>query len=176
MPIEFISAQDMEAPTAGQLELEDIYQLVGSHADRLGIDKDTAFNNAMKFAEIVGVLENDGKLEGGNRPQKGKQASSAKGLYQFLDGSVGPAKNRLGRHMDVSHIPDNPNDMTWNQQTLLFLADVLEKKGSDKYMRGVLENANDTEAVREAYYVLHHTKPDKKTKDRTERKLNEPLY
>jgi len=136
----------------------------------------------MKFAEVVGILENDGKLVGGNRPQKGKEASTAKGLYQFLDGSVGPAKERLSRHIDTEDYPDDPNEMTWGQQTSLLLADVLEKTAvvngekvpgfGDELMIKVLTNANDSAAVRDAYYFLHHTKPDEKTKERTERILD----
>lgn len=178
MSVEFIPAPI----DGGRYELEDIYKLVASHADRLGVSRDTAFENAMLFADTVGTLENEGKLEGANRPQKGKERSSAKGLYQFLSSSVGPAKKRLGRHIDISDYPDDPNEMTWNQQTLLFLADVLEKTAvvdgkkvpglGDELMRPVLETG-DMESVKNAYYTLHHTNPDAKTIAMTERKLSE---
>jgi hypothetical protein len=150
---------------------ERIYSLVGSHADRLGIDKDKAYLNALRFAHWVGQFENDGMLIGNNRPQEGHSPSSAKGLYQFIDGSVGPARNRLGRHMDVSGLPNDPNDMTWEQQTLLLLADLLEKKGSDRYMSRVLSDCMEGD-IEIAYYTLHHTAPDKRTKDMTRGKLH----
>jgi len=153
---------------------KDIETVVFSHADRLGIPREVALENAMKFAETVGIMENSGKLVGFNKPQAGKPKSSAKGLYQFLDGSVGPAKVRLGRHTEVGEIPDDPNEMSWDQQTSLFLADVLEKTAvvngekkpglGDELMKKVLQDANDTAAVRDAYYILHHTKPDERTK------------
>lgn len=153
---------------------KDIKKIITSHAERLGVPVDVALENAMKFAETVGIMENSGKLVGFNKPQKGKEPSSAKGLYQFLDDSVGPAKVRAGRHISTEGMPDDPNEMSWEQQTKLFLADVLEKTAvvdgkkmpglGDELMRKVLLNANDTAAVRDAYYILHHTNPDDKTK------------
>jgi hypothetical protein len=180
----------MENPVAPdsneQLENADIYKIVEKHAKRLGIDPDVAYENAIRFADQVGKFENSGKLEGTNVPQKGKDASTAKGLYQFLDGSVGPAMNRLGRIVDITDMPTDPNEMTWNQQTKLFLADVLDKtavvngkevKGlGDELMKEVLTNGENKKAIRDAYYVLHHTKPDEATKRMTEEKQNEPLY
>lgn len=141
------------------------------------MDERIAFRNMILFADIVGLIENDGKLKGTNRPQKGKKGSTAKGLYQFVDQSVPPAMRRLRRHVDYDWVREdaNPNDLTWNQQTMMFIADVLEKKGSDKLMRRVMEDANDTEAIKQAYYQLHHTKPDANTKKRTERILSAGL-
>lgn len=155
-------------------QLDDIESLVVQHAARLSIDPCVALDNALRFAKIVGALENDGKLQGSNK------TSSAKGLYQFVDGSVVPALNRVERYVECDWIEEckehkDANRMTWNQQTLMFLGDMLEKRGSDKYMRDVLVSL-ETEAVRDAYYVLHHTNPDGATKRRTERLLSATLY
>ena len=50
------------------------------------------------------------------------------------------------------------------QQTELFIGDMLEKDGSDKYMQLVFDG--DMEGMIKAYEVLHHTNPDRKTKAR----------
>jgi len=155
------------------IDLNDIETLVTIHARRLKVDPDVALVNALSFARIVGRLENDGKLIGNNIPQEGKEASSAKGLYQFVRDSVGPALNRVEKYVGAGWIQEarehkDANRLKWNQQTLMFLGDMLEKRGSDKYMRRVLQDISDTDAVRDAYYVLHHTNPDEATKKRTE--------
>jgi hypothetical protein len=154
---------------------DDLYILVERAANRLGIDPAVAFANAIKFAKLVGIAENSGKLQGENKPQKGKEKSSAKGLYQFVDDSVVPAKNRLERiGLTISKI--NPNDMSWEEQTALFLADMLEKEGSDRFMRGVLESG-DSNSMANAYLVLHHTDPsDKKTYERTKEIFYGDIY
>ncbi len=55
--------------------------------------------------------------------------------------------------------------LTREQQTLLFLGDILEKKGSDKFMKKVL--TGDKSAMRDAYRILHHTDTsDKATETR----------
>ena len=56
---------------------DDIYIIVEKAARRLGIDPDVAFANALKFAKLVGIAENSGRLVGENKPQEGKEKSSA---------------------------------------------------------------------------------------------------
>lgn len=158
---------------------EDIYTLVKRHSRRLGVNPDVAYENAIRFAEIVGKIENNGKLVGKN------PTSTAKGLYQFLDGSVPVAIRRLTRTIVRSWMQPyvNPNDLNWEQQTLMFLADLLEKVAvvngrripglGDSIMRRVLKDASDTEAIKEAYYILHHTDPDEATKRLVERVLRD---
>lgn len=143
--------------------------LIGSHAARLGLDYTDAVDNLAFFAKQVGMIENEGKTRGSNKD------STAKGLYQFVDGSVAPAINRLKKYIGmqpwmkkaVEH--KDANKLTREQQTLLLLGDLLEKEGSDKYMRGVL--SGDVESMRQAYLKLHHTNPDKATIKRVDRYL-----
>jgi hypothetical protein len=169
------SKEKIKAPKRPVATEDDLYIIVERAANRLGIDPAVAFANAIKFAKLVGIAENSGKLQGENKPQKGKEKSSAKGLYQFVDDSVVPAKNRLERvGLTVSKI--NPNDMSWEEQTALFLADMLEKDGSDKFMRGVL-GSSDSNSMANAYLVLHHTNPgDKKTYERTKEIFYGDIY
>ena len=156
-------------------QLESIEALVGKHAERLGVDPLTALDNALKFADVVGTLENDGKLQGKN------PKSTAKGLYQFIDGSVAPAINRITKYlpeedwMKEAKTHKDANRLSWNQQTLMLLGDLLEKKGSDESMREVLQSG-DTASMRDAYYKLHHTAPDEATKRRTEGILDGTIY
>ena len=149
-----------------------IYILVSIHAVRLQIDPDIAYMNALRFAHIIGIFENNGKLHGNNIPQSGKGQSSAKGLYQYLTDSVTTAKNRLSKYIKFI-FSDDPNEMSWEEQTLLLLGDLLEKRGSDRYMKVILSNPTLSvlDTIEEAYYVLHHTAPDTATKNMVRRKL-----
>jgi hypothetical protein len=137
--------------------------LIFKHSDRLGIDLDVAMRNALEFAQYVGLIENNGETQGKN------PVSSAKGLYQFIDGSVAPAMNRLSR--SIGWYPwmqrKNPNDMSREQQTLMFLGDILEKHGSDLYVPGILRG--EKEDMLNAYLKLHHTNPDVATVRRAKR-------
>lgn len=135
--------------------------LIGSHAERLGIDYATASNNLEDFARRVGLAENSGKTVGKN------PKSTAKGLYQFINSSVTPAINRLEKYIGMqpwmveAKKHKNANKLTRKQQTLMFLADLLEKEGSDAMMAGAM--SGDKEAMFQAYSKLHHTKMNKKS-------------
>ena len=153
---------------------DDLCTLIKKHSYRLGINPDEAYMNALYFAEIVGHIENNGRLTGKN------PTSSARGLYQFVRGSVPVAMRRLRRTIDRDWMQPyaNPDDLTWEQQTLMFLGDLLEKVArvngvrkpglGDRLMKRVLTDHRDTEAIKEAYYVLHHTDPDEATRERVE--------
>lgn len=148
--------------------------LIGSHAARLGVDYTDAIDNLSTFADMVGMIENDGRTTGSNKD------STAKGLYQFINDSVEPAVNRLKKYvgmqpwMKEALKHKNANKLTREQQTLLLLGDLLEKTAivdgeevpglGDKFMKGVM--SGDKEAMKQAYYMLHHTDPDKATIDR----------
>ena len=145
-----------------------IKEIVGKHATRLGIDPTVAYGNAIQFSVLVGLVENGGKLSGSN-PQ-----SSAKGLYQFIAGSVEPAVRRLRRNWVeepwMSEVIKHRDTglLTWEQQTALMLADLLEKQGSDELMSRVLKYG-DAGSMINAYYDLHHTDPDTVTMLRARR-------
>lgn len=151
----------------GMNEYECLGILIGYHSKRLNTNPYIARQHLLKFAELVGIMENAGKTVGKN------PTSTAKGLYQFIDGSVVPAMNRLsrtvGEHqwMRDARVHKDANQMTREQQTLMFLGDMLEKRGSDRYMGYVM--GGDKEAMMNAYLVLHHTAPDEATKKRAKR-------
>lgn len=154
------------APESGDTET-----LISKHAERLGVDPSTAYDNLLEFAEVVGQVESNGDLTALNIPQKGKEASSAAGKYQFVKGSIEPALNRLARTLGelpwMAELREN-KDVTVldnEQQTLLFLGEMLEKKGSDKYMKDIMASGDKTKML-EAYYKLHHTNPDNATRKR----------
>lgn len=154
--------------------MDNMQKLINFHLDRLGIeDKESAtFNLKNVFMPTVLEMESSGDYQAVNIPQKGKEATSAKGGFQFVAGSVVPALNRLERrigkqdwgaelrqHKDASKLSPE-------QQQLLFMADMLEKDGSDQYMIKVMQG--DKQGSMEAYYKLHHTAPDEATKKRAE--------
>ena len=153
--------------------MDDMQKLINFHLDRLGIeDKESAtFNLKNVFMPTVLEMESSGDYQAANK------VSTAKGGFQFIEGSVVPALNRLERrigkqdwgselrkHKDASKLSPE-------QQQLLFMADMLEKKGSDQYMTKVMEG--DKQGSMDAYYKLHHTAPDEATKKRAEKIFRE---
>lgn len=152
-------------------EMRDIWLLIMKHSQRLLVEVNAAVRNAMIFAERVGLIESDGHLKARST------VSTAKGMYQFIEGSVEPAVNRLKRYIGyrpwMDRILKNKDCTTleWSEQTLLFLGDMLGKRGSDVYMVKVLQG--DREAMLQAYLKLHHTNPDEATLIRARRIMNE---
>ena len=159
--------------------MDDMQKLINFHLDRLDIkDKKSAtFNLKNVFMPTVLEMESSGDYKAVNIPQEGKEATSAKGGFQFVAGSVVPALNRLERrigkqdwgkelrqHKDASKLSPE-------QQQLLFMADMLEKDGSDQYMIKVMQG--DKKGSMEAYYKLHHTAPDEATIKRADKIFGE---
>jgi len=147
------------------IEIEgDLDKLIKAHSDRLGIDPTVAKENLMKFAEIVGQIENSGKTQG-------KNPSSAEGLYQFktdtsegqssLETAINRTRKYLGDRswMQDAERTDAINFLPRDYQTTLFIGDLMEKEGSDKLMRRVA-TLGDKDAMLEAYLELHHTNRD----------------
>jgi hypothetical protein len=138
------------------------------HAARLGVDYDEAIDNALGFATYVGLVENSGETYGENVPEKGKKQTSAQGLYQFLDDdSKGQSSWQTGLNRTQKYLGQQEwisdtyeygaggvNLTTRNQQTAVFLADLLEQKGSDKLMKGILEG--DMQSFVDCYLKLHY--------------------
>jgi hypothetical protein len=149
-------------------EYQEIWLLVFKHAQRLKVEVSRAVGYALEFAELVGIIESDGYLKAKN------SRTSARGMYQFVRGSVEPAVNRLKKYighrpwMDQALVHKDASRLSWIEQTLLFLGNMLEKKGSDRYMSLVLESG-DKDAMLEAYLKLHHTNPDEATLERARR-------
>jgi len=149
-------------------------ELVDFHLNRMEIeDKPRARHNLLNvFMPTVLEMESSGNYQAVNIPQKGKEATSAKGGFQFVAGSVVPALNRLERRLgkqewgaDLRKHKD-ASKLTPQQQQLIFMADLLEKDGSDKYMKEVMKG--DKQGSMDAYYKLHHTAPDEATTKRAE--------
>jgi hypothetical protein len=156
-------------PSIGEPKVnKHIASIVKAHSTRMGIDYNDALKNSLRFATYVGLVENSGKTYGRNRPEEGKEQSSASGLYQFLtDDAKGQSAwqtglNRTRKYTgkqdwisnSYEHGIDGVELTTRNQQTAVFLADMLEKKGSDKYMKGILEGNSDNWVG--AYKELHY--------------------
>lgn len=156
-------------PSIGEPKVnKHIASIVKSHSTRMGIDYDKAVNSALRFSTYVGLVENSGKTYGGNIPEEGKEASSAQGLYQFLDDDskgqsawqtgLNRTRKYIGKQDWISKSYEQGRGgvslATRNQQTAVFLADMLEKKGSDKYMKGILEGDSDNWVA--AYKELHY--------------------
>ena len=157
-------------PQTDQVTLTDNQtELFGAHLQRFNVEnKDTAINNFMNVF-VPAVLE----IESSNNFTAKNKNSTASGGFQFLEGSVIPALNRLEKYLgprDWGNELRQHKDaslLTPAQQTELFIADMLEKKGSDALMQKVFDG--DIEGMIQAYYKLHHTKPDRDTIKRTEK-------
>ena len=148
--------------------MSDLADLIRIHSERLHVNVETAMRNLLLFSTIVGIMENDGRLTGKS------PLSSARGLYQYVEDSVIPAINRLSKYigerawMKPLRVSRDTSTLSREHQTLLFLGDILEKDGSDKYMKPIMETGDRREMLK-AYYRLHHTAPDSATISRAER-------
>ena len=161
---------------------EDMKKLIEFHLNRegmeVGVSKEEATHNLHNvFMPTVLEMESSGNYQAVNIPQEGKEATSAKGGFQFVAGSVQPAINRLSRRIGmkpwmkeaIQH--KDASKLTEEQQQLMFMADVLEKDGSDSFMKKVMEG--DKQGSMDAYYKLHHTAPDDATKKRAKKVFGE---
>jgi hypothetical protein len=155
-------------------------KLLNIHLDRLGIDgKEKATQDLNELSDFILETESDGDFNAAN------PNSSARGGYQFIKGSVVPAVNRLEKYFgplprfDEVRKTGDVRSLSPEDQTLLFMADILEKKGSDKLINNFLnaDNKKDKQnAAYEIYTVLHHTTDKKgniplRAKLQTKRKL-----
>ena len=142
-------------------------KLLNLHFNRLGIDsKELATRDLNELSDFILEVESDGDFNAAN------PNSSARGGYQFIKGSVVPAVNRLEKYLgalprfDEVRKTGDVRSLSSADQTLLFMGDILEKRGSDKLINKFLnaDNKKDKQnAAYEIYTVLHHT-TDKKGK------------
>ena len=145
---------------------DNIRTLLTGHLKRFDIDnEEQAISNLLDvFTPAVLEIESSGDYQAKNK------ISTARGGFQFLQGSVEPALNRVEKYLGEQpwgaqlRIHKDASLLTPKQQTLLFIGDMLEKKGSDKLMQLVFNG--DMEGMIKAYEVLHHTNADPKTKAR----------
>lgn len=155
--------------------------LMTKHLNRSGmkgLDSTRARNILYDFALKVGRAESSGNPKARNKPLEGEEASTATGLYQFLVGNADKGKdnsslqtavNRAKKRIDAPWLDEvfktgKVEDLTPDQQTVLFLGDILEKEGSDKLIKSLLDpNASEKEqkkAMYKIYLKLHHTKKE----------------
>jgi len=136
-------------------------KLLDLHFNRLGIDsKELATRDLNELSDFILEVESDGDFNAAN------PNSSARGGYQFIKGSVVPAVNRLEKYLgplprfDEVRKTGDVRSLSSADQTLLFMGDILEKRGSDKLINKFLnaDNKKDKQnAAYEIYTVLHHT-------------------
>jgi hypothetical protein len=138
--------------------------------ERLGVefeDKEEAYKNLEKFAELTRNTESSNNYKAENIPVGKKKKTSAKGAYQFLDGSIVPAINRLerliGKQPWMADLKKSKNifSLTDKQQDLLFFGDMFEKtvdktKGfGDNLLKKIVKG--DRNAMLQMYEKAHHT-------------------
>jgi len=171
-------------------------KLLDIHLDRLGIDgKEKATQDLNELASFILEAESDGNFNAVNLNKKGEiTETSARGGYQFKPLSVDPAvvrlERRLGRlpRFDEVRKTGDVRSLSPEDQTLLFMADILEKTAyinnepkpgyGDKLFNDFLnaDNKKDKQkAAYEIYEILHHTQIDgtipRIAKFQTKRKL-----
>ena len=150
----------------------DLDYLIGEHLDRLKVkqeDRNEARKNLAEFAKRTRDTESGGF--GGytavNQPVGDEEATTAKGAYQFVEGSIVPALNRLKKYIGEKDWMTQAREhkdifkLTPKQQDLLFYGDILDKtvgkeKGrGDKYLKKIMKG--DKKAMFELWTEAHHT-------------------
>lgn len=125
---------------------------------------DEGMDNLEYMTKSFAGIESDERLDAQN------QVSTANGLFQYTVPSTVTAANRLERFGDIPWVKQlqdgslKASQLSKEDQTILFWADLSEKKGSDAMIQKAAEG--DVEAMKEIYFQLHHTDPDKATATR----------
>lgn len=114
-----------------------------------------------ELTEFVLEAESDGDFNAAN------PNSSARGGYQFTKDASQTAMNRVESKMgkkidrfDEVRQTGDVRSLSESDQTLLFIGDILEKSGSDKYIQNLLDAKTPKEkrnAAYQIYSILHHT-------------------
>lgn len=138
------------------------------YGDTSGTLKNQYKNNLLDFAHTVRVMESNDNGFARN------PNSSAAGFYQFVNGSLPPAQNRVKRYDSNFPTFNHITDYDKEQQTALFLADLLQKEGTDPYFKSIMETG-DNEAASQLYGKYHHTNPDTATLERMDKIFNNAL-
>jgi len=113
------------------------------------------------------------KIESDNNPMASPGTTTAKGVYQFTDKSVETAKNRainLGLDKGVINlISSDPRQWTDDEADIMAISNMFaQSKVRTGFVDDLLVDAfsGNRESMQDAYYRLHHTAPDKATKER----------
>ena len=133
-------------------------------ANRLKVKGLIFMDNIYKWAMMVRHIESD------NNPKASAGTTSAKGVYQFTDASVQTAKNRMfnmGFEKEyIREIDNNPHEWTDEHADSMFLANMFAQRGSDALLKKI--GKGDLDAMKAAYYKIHHKDPDEATKKRVD--------
>lgn len=113
-----------------------------------------------ELGAFIMEVESDGNIDAANPD------SSARGLFQFTKDASQTAmnrvENRLGKQerFNQARQSGDVRDLSAEDQTLLFYADIFEKEGSDVLIQKFIDADNSKDkkdAAFEIYKVLHHT-------------------
>tara|TARA_R110000796_G_scaffold64976_1_gene150248 strand:- start:192 stop:1868 length:1677 start_codon:yes stop_codon:yes gene_type:complete len=155
------------SPAAAQSD-----QLLTRQLGRLGVDSEQSRSRLADLSSKVAMIESGGDMGIKN------SNSSATGLYQFLvDDSRGQsalqtAVKRTKKYVNADWLDEvaktgKVGELSAEKQTILFLGDIMEKEGSDKYLKKLLDPNSSKQEVNDAmmdiYLKLHHTNPDEAT-------------
>lgn len=151
--------------------------LVSIEMVRLGLLEERFENGATaleRFLKFVKLVESDG-----DRLAQAS-TSTAMSLFQFTNGSVPTAVNRLRNYMErhrlgeipawASMLRENPKllfHVPERRQAILAFVNIAEQRGSDELLRSFLGGKRET--AKALYYTHHHTDPDTATLRRAER-------
>mgnify|MGYP003649070005 FL=1 len=132
------------------------------------------------MGDWISLMESDRNPKAKNIPQKGKEATTASGAYQYTADSTRTAVNRLKNTVGNKLLPSWAKDvyksgdastLSLDKQKILFEADTFQKDGSDLLLNKIF--AGDTDAVEDLYTDLHHTNADDKTYARIDNLRNQ---
>ena len=170
-----------QQPMEKEMSTEDINllkQVRDTNLERFDLDnieggKTSAIKKIVNAGNYIKDVESD------NNPMAKNPTSSAAGLYQFTKGALKTAVNRLKNTVGEDNLPNWAEDAAKHgdatkldplKQQILFEADMFQKKGSDKYLKDIIEN-DSVDALMDYYNKLHHTAPDEATNKRATEKL-----
>ena len=128
---------------------------------------DSVIDTIMTTDSKIPFFELIKKAESNNNPLAKNPKSTAKGVYQFLDGTVENVKNQginLGFNKKyIKNIPNNPHDWTDDEADVMAAINLFVQPNTDKLLEQAIEK-RDIDAMTELYYKNHHTDPDLMTK------------
>ncbi len=159
-------------------EKAEVEKIIEYHLNRLLIDKiDKSKENIKKFTDFTRETESS------SNPMALNKTTSAAGSFQFVTDSVLPAINRMKKtkefpewakelendYKKIETLTKKEKDekhkefitsLSDEQQTALFLSDILEKRVEksgygDELIKKIIDG--DIEAMKELYYKGHHT-------------------
>jgi len=173
--------EQQQQPMEKEMSTEDINllkQVRDTNLERFELDnieggKTSAIKKIVNAGNYIKDVESD------NNPMAKNPTSSAAGLYQFTKGALKTAVNRLKNTVGEDNLPSWAEDAAKHgdatkldplKQQILFEADMFQKKGSDKYLKDIIQN-DSVDALMDYYNKLHHTAPDEATNKRATEKL-----